>query len=54
MVGGKEGGGGLARGDEYGVGFERFHVAGVNFYDGQVVACDYEEELFVESSVDDS
>lgn len=53
LVGGEEGVGGLAGSDDDGVDAEGLCVGGVDFDDGEVVAGDLEEELFIECSVDD-
>lgn len=52
LVSGDEDVGGLAGGYENGVDLERLDIDGVDFDDGELVAGNLEEELFIERSVD--
>ena len=52
LVGFYNGVGGLAWGNFYGINLERFYVGGVNFYHGELVPSNLEEELLIEARVD--
>lgn len=46
--------GGLAGGNHNGVSCEGFYIGGIDFHDCQFVSGDFEEELFIERSIDDA